>query len=620
MRTLGRILTSLFILFAVFLTARAEDQGIISGQVSWKGGYGYVRDATIRLYDLSNSAIDSTRANFKGIFEMAVPAGRYYLSAEKDNLVRKYYPDAYLPREATIIQVSHGDYIQADFGLESGGWISGTFYYEGSDVPSGLITAIKIDQPHEGWYKSLTMNGPFPSAYAIRGLLPGTYKILGRARGKSTEYYPGVYEIGEADPITVIEDAGVSDIGFMLDEVGWGTIQGRIFNLANDEGISGQTIYAYQWHDFWQDPNLTTIRSSADGTYYMNIPAGDYFLFTIYMGDSGYRQALYYDDCYDPTSADAIHIADGQHVAGIDLGIDYSVTHDLTIAGTVSGRATGNGLNDVVITAIDYETGLPVGSACSNDQGNFLIGDMAPGRYLLMFSGTYIIPYFYPESYTWQDGGVIELENHLGDVRTEAITQDYGNNGLAITGAVRSSEGPLAGARVYAYPVGESEPIAYARTDVQGSYGIVSGLVPGSYMVGCDLLKYNGETFPDPVYLDLMTNPIAGDVDFVLDEVFTPVTEDEQLPNRITVSGNYPNPFNSKTLIRIYSGGSQELSTRISVFNILGQIVGDKPVLIRPGNNLVEWDAGNFKSEVSSGTYFYRFRDFGDTYRMILLK
>ncbi len=620
MRTFGKILPSLVILFFVFSFAEAEDRGIVSGRVTWEGGYGHISNATVYLYDLSYKVIDSTQTDNKGEFEIAAPAGRYYVSVEKDNLVREYFPDAYLLREASAVTVSTGQYVQVNFELESGGWISGTFGFEGDDVPDGLITAIKIDQPQEGWYKSLALSGPFPSAYAIQGLLPGTYKILGRARGKRTEYYPGVNNIEMADPIVVIKDVGVSNIAFMLNEVGWGFIRGRVFDRTTSDGVANQTLYAYQWHDFWQDPNLMEVNSTPDGTYLINVPAGDYFLFTIYSCDNGSRMALYYNGCYDPTSAEVIHVSADQTISDIDFGIDYSVTHDLAISGSISSRATGYGLGDVIITAIDYATGEPAGSACSNNNGRFLVGDLAPGRYLLMFSGTYIIPYFYSQSYNWQNGEVVDLQSHIGDVRTEAITEDYGNNGLAIAGTVRSASGSLVGARIYAYLLGQSDPVAYARTDVSGSYAIVSGLVPGQYIVKCDLYGFNSKTYPDRIYLDLMNNPEATNIDFVLDSVFTGIADNIQHNNRIAISGNYPNPFNSKTLIQIYSGRNEEISTRLSVFNILGQTVGDKAVVIRPGNNFIEWSADDFKTAVSSGAYFYRFKDLGDTYRMILLK
>lgn len=144
--------------------------------------------------------------------------------------------------------------------------------------------------------------------------------------------------------------------------------------------------------------------------------------------------------------------------------------------------------------------------------------------------------------------------------------------------------------------------------------------MPGYYVVTCDLYGYNAETCSYLVYLDLMSNPAALNTDFVLTGAATGIVDDPEPDGRIMISGNYPNPFNSRTLIRLYSDRSEVVSSRISVFNALGQMVGAKIVCINPGDNLIEWGSADFRGNVSSGAYFYHFDGFGHTYRMILLK
>jgi hypothetical protein len=620
MRTYGKILTGFSIIFLLCYSVQAADHGTISGRVTWKGGLGVVPGAAVYLYDISESKIDSAISDIQGAFSLNEPAGKYYISAEKDNLVKEYFPDAYLMSDAHKIIVSGGQNTQVLFALYAGGWISGTFAYEGENVPAGLITVIKIDQPHEGWYKSLTLDGPFPSAYAIQGLIPGIYKIMARARGKSTEYYPGVENIGDASAITVSPDLGVSNITFMLNQVGWGIIQGHVINQISSQGIADLPISAYQWRDFWQDPNLTNVRSNLDGSYQLNVPAGDYFIFTVYSVYSGASMALYYNNCYEPISANIIHVAAGQIVPSIDFVINFSVKHNLSISGSVINQRTGYGLNDVVVTAINSETGLQAGSAYSIGEGNFTINGLSGGRYLLMFSGTYIIPYFYSEAENWQDGDVIELGGHFDNVRTEAITQDYGNNGLSIAGTVTSPDGPLNGARIYAYPFGSPDPIAYARTDDFGSYSIVNGLVPGQYRITCDFVGYNHREYPNLIYLDLMSNPEASGIDFVLNGTTNISNDTAPLGGSITIGGNYPNPFNMATLIKVYSSRVEAVSSRLMVYNLLGQMISDKVVQIKPGNNGIEWNSNDYNSIISSGTYFYRFDGISASKRMILIK
>jgi hypothetical protein len=620
MRTYGKILTCLAMLFLVYTVAEAENQGSISGRVTWKDGYGSVAGASIYFYDASQTLIDSIQANQYGLFHKMISGGVYLVSVEKGNLIKEYYPNKYMADDADLVTVVVGQDVYLSFALDSGGWISGTFGVAGDNVESGLITAIKIDQPYEGWYKSLTLTGPFPSAYAISGLIPGTYKILGRARGKCTEYYPGYKDIINATQIEVKQDEGVPHISFVLNQVGWGSIQGQVFNQASGQGIQGLTLYAYQWHDFWQDPNLMTAISSVDGSYELKVPSGDYFIFCVYTGPDNMSTALYYNNCYEPMSANIIRIYSGIVADNIDFPIDLSVVHNLSISGSVVSKYAENELEGVVVTAINAGNGQVAGSAYSGRDGGFLVNGLSPGHYLLMFSGTYIIPYFYPQSENWQNGEVIELTDHFGNIRTEAITQDYGNNGLTIAGNVTSSEGPLAGARIYAFHDGQTEPNAYARTDDFGAYSIVSGLVPGYYRITCDLFGYDYREYPDLIYLDLMTNPEALNIDFYLGNE-TEAVSNGQLPGgKVSLSGNYPNPFNSKTLIRLYSDRNSELSSRLSVYNMLGQQIGNKTIRIVPGDNVIEWDANEFGHAAPSGIYYYRIDGVDKTYRMILLK
>lgn len=87
---------------------------------------------------------------------------------------------------------------------------------------------------------------------------------------------------------------------------------------------------------------------------------------------------------------------------------------------------------------------------------------------------------------------------------------------------------------------------------------------------------------------------------------------------------NYPNPFNPETTIPFEIGGSQDVATKLSVYNIIGQQVAvplDK--ILSPGLYEIPWDGRDSSGrEVSTGLYFYElsaanFRMLG---KMILLK
>jgi hypothetical protein len=274
----------------------------------------------------------------------------------------------------------------------------------------------------------------------------------------------------------------------------------------------------------------------------------------------------------------------------------------------------------VVVTAIDYDSGEIMGSSNSYNDGEFAIGGLSPRRYLLMFSGTQIVPYFFSRAHSWQDADIITLDRDFGGVRTDAITQDYGDNGLAILGRVTTRGLPIEGARVYAFPLGYPDPVAYAFTDAYGEYSIIGGLAPGEYTVVCDHYGYEKEIYPVPVAIDLISDPIADDINFEILPVLTSVAGDVLPPVRIELAGNYPNPFNSRTIINFYSSRGAVGDGWLTVYNLLGQAVGRKPMSIAPGINRVAWDMSDFGSPVSSGVYYYRVDGSDGIGRMILLK
>ncbi len=93
----------------------------------------------------------------------------------------------------------------------------------------------------------------------------------------------------------------------------------------------------------------------------------------------------------------------------------------------------------------------------------------------------------------------------------------------------------------------------------------------------------------------------------------------DEIPDRIELGRNYPNPFNAGTLITFRIPVSlADKQVRLSIYNIQGQLI--ETLLDRPmpaGNYSVRWIAN-----AASGTYFYRLSVDGrvTTGRMILLR
>ncbi|MBN1212544.1 MAG: T9SS type A sorting domain-containing protein, partial [candidate division Zixibacteria bacterium] len=90
----------------------------------------------------------------------------------------------------------------------------------------------------------------------------------------------------------------------------------------------------------------------------------------------------------------------------------------------------------------------------------------------------------------------------------------------------------------------------------------------------------------------------------------------DNLPRDFALSQNYPNPFNPITTIEFALPEACEW--KLTVYNILGQVVETWSDQSNPGFYKLEWDAARF----ASGVYFYRLTagKFSATKKMVLLK
>ncbi len=99
-------------------------------------------------------------------------------------------------------------------------------------------------------------------------------------------------------------------------------------------------------------------------------------------------------------------------------------------------------------------------------------------------------------------------------------------------------------------------------------------------------------------------------------------TENNIIPNDITLHDNFPNPFNNNTAIRYFHDGKN--SSSLYITDIKGRLIkiiheGKKS----RGMKNIYWDGTNsFGLEVGTGMYFYTLEaeGFKKTKKMLLLK
>ena len=97
---------------------------------------------------------------------------------------------------------------------------------------------------------------------------------------------------------------------------------------------------------------------------------------------------------------------------------------------------------------------------------------------------------------------------------------------------------------------------------------------------------------------------------------------DRGLPTGFVLAQNYPNPFNQSS--RIQFTIPTRATVRLTIYNILGQVVRDWPAEnLTAGNYSIDWDGTSTSGVVAAtGIYFYRLEagKFVQTRKMILLK
>jgi len=77
------------------------------------------------------------------------------------------------------------------------------------------------------------------------------------------------------------------------------------------------------------------------------------------------------------------------------------------------------------------------------------------------------------------------------------------------------------------------------------------------------------------------------------------------VPTEFKLLGNYPNPFNGKTIISLFS--PTDVSADFSIYDIGGRRVMSDIVQLKAGDNSIPVDFENIGgNRAASGMYFYR--------------
>ena len=268
------------------------------------------------------------------------------------------------------------------------GSISGTVYQAGGTTPidgSAILTAYDTT---DNTLAATAYSSGYDGTYTIPGLDPGSYLVLARADGYSSEYYLNVSitDPGSATPVPVTT-SDVPGIDFHLTPGGF--ISGSVVSDNGTPIYSGH-IMAFAdnvTHDLVDE----TWMSSTSNNYRIgkDLPAGSYL---VRVEAEGYF-SQYYDNVTDIGSATPVAVT----VPNETSGIDFTLTPGGSISGSVYELDGTTPIYGAHVMAFDNVTHDLVDEVwMSSTSNSYTLGhDMPSGSYLVRAEATGYFSQYY---------------------------------------------------------------------------------------------------------------------------------------------------------------------------------------------------------------------------------
>lgn len=425
-----------------------------------------------------------------------------------DRFIGEWYDDVRDPWDATLVSVTLGeDTSGIDAVLAEAARITGTVTGGALDEPIAdcLVEAghwVSTEYGDEYVADNYTWTDEY-GTYDL-GYLPAgdEFVFFGGSDAYVAEWYDdakgtdGGAPPADADPIALAEGQTVSDVNANLAEAGLvsGTVTGgdpaepvfdTIVEIGHWEG--GDFYYdSYGWTDEF---GAYSIGGLAAGEYYVRFSGNDQYL------AEWYDDAPAPDTSYPPADADAVTVVGGESTTGIDAVLATAGR----ISGTVTAGDPAEGLWDSYVNVVHWESTpdgqelLWDGDAWTDEYGDYTVGGLAAGEYLVYFGGNsaYLGEWYDNVRGAWgappEDATPVAVAAGEDVTGIDAFLEDAGRISGTVTGgdaAVPVEDCMvIVGHMVNDPDVGEQFVWDdYTWTDLDGAYGL-GGLATGDYLV-----------------------------------------------------------------------------------------------------------------------------------------
>jgi len=413
-----------------------------------------------------------------------VPGGSYKvgfgIEAFNFAYAPQYYDDEPTFADADVVALSVGDRASdIDAALREAGKVAGTVTAAatGNAVENAQVCASPVGS---GGPKCASTDAD--GGYTIVGVRAGKYTVsFGGSPAYLTQYYSGKTSFGEADRITVADEATTPGIDAALQPAG--RIEGKVTAAASGKALSGVEVCAVKSTANSFFPGGACVQSGFDGTYAVGgLVGGGYDVrFSPSFGEVAPGQfgklnllTQYYKGGLTRTEADPV----GVTVGNATTGVDAALLTGGSISGTVLGADTGEGIGASVCALPTVRQGDEA-CAFADADGGYTLRGLRSGSYKVRFAPgpsdlTYVRGFY--------DGKATRAEANPVSVVAGATTSGIDGElerGGRIAGVVTDADGgaPLAGIEVCLSNFGTCD-----ATAADGSYEL-EGLATGSYKV-----------------------------------------------------------------------------------------------------------------------------------------
>jgi protocatechuate 3,4-dioxygenase beta subunit len=346
--------------------------GRITGTVTAPGG----APAAACVDAQSNDSFGSTCTAADGTYTiLGLAAGTYTVHFQPnspDGYVGQWWHDVTNSSSATTVAVVEGGTASGiDATFQLGARISGTITDAVTGAPVGNICA-------RTWSGGIDVADACTDGsgnYTLVGLPAATYHVQFTDPGGNyaDQWYAAAADEQHAANI-VLNDAQVKT-GIDAGMAKLGTISGTVHVTGTSP--TGVCVSAYA------DVNTTiatgTVCPDAAGHYAIPLPAGQY---VVAFGGQRYlsNAVEFYDGKFSAATANLVSVHNGADTPGIDVSLG-------SISGTVTEAGTAKPLQGVCVNVSPASvTWNPVGYACTDQNGRYVVGPLAAGQYVVEFN------------------------------------------------------------------------------------------------------------------------------------------------------------------------------------------------------------------------------------------